>query len=433
MMTKLLLDRIEGEASLSFAFEAGCITDAQIVFPHFRGMEGILDRRKATDALVIAPRVCGICGHAHLAAAVRAIESVYATAGHPVQLTAKAEAIRELTLVLEIIQNHFKWLYLVILPELASLGGYSAVQTPLKGASAAAQATKVLALFAGQWPHSSYMLPGGVTCEPTHLERVRALGMLDELIVFFEQQTAGVGLETLLGFETCKAFNALDSDLSMLERGLTRTLMHLKGFAHDRFAVLGNHGFTTPAKLHQTRRRKADVRRVRTEPAVVTEEATFARNVRYNGSFYEVGPLARAMASDAGLIKNMHRRFKDSAYTRVMARTFEIALLLKHARVLIQSLPLGEISYRAPENLAKISGEGVGVVEAPRGPLIHRVRLERGIIAAYEIITPTQWNLGNSTPEDPAPAQRAMIGCRSAQEAGFIFRSFDVCSVCTTH
>lgn len=432
-MNRALIDRIEGEASLYIEMVSGRVAKAHIAFPHHRGMERMLEGRKATDALVITPRVCGICGHAHLMAAVRAIESAYEQAGCPVTLTAKAGRIRELSLVLEIIQNHFKWLYLVIMPELAKLRGSSEVQTPLKGAFAASQATKILALFAGQWPHSSYMLPGGVSCDPTHLERVRAIGLLDELIAFFEKETAGASLDTLLNFDTCRAFNGLQSDLGALERGLIDTGMHEKGFAHDRFIILGMHAFSWPAKLLRTRQAHADASWIRTEPAVCPDERTYADNVRYKGEFYEVGPLARAMASETVLIKKMHRRFKDSVYTRVMARTFEIVTLLQHARTLLQTLPLDAASYIPPDALQKISGEGTGIVEAPRGPLLHRVRLREGMIVEYKIITPTQWNLGSAAHDDPAPAQHAMIGSQSVEEASFIFRSFDVCSVCTTH
>jgi uptake hydrogenase large subunit len=433
MMTRALIERIEGEASLYLAMEQGRVARAHIAFPHFRGMEQILEGRKATDAMVIAPRVCGICGHAHLMAAVRAIESAYAAAGKPVVLTEKAAAIRELTLILEMIQNHFKWLYLVILPELAALDGSDREQTPLKGAFAASLATKILALFAGQWPHSSYMLPGGVTCDPTHLERVRAIAMLEELTAFFEKETAGDSLENVLAYESCRSFNALDSDVGRLERALMEAQMHEKGMAHDRFIVLGEHGFTVPSKLNRTRRFKADPELIRTEPAVCFDERTYADNVRYNGLFCEAGPLARAMAGDVTLIKNMHRRYKDSAYTRIMARVHEIALLLDHARTLLQTLPLSQPSFIPPAKLEQLSAGGVGIVEAPRGPLLHRVTLDAGMIAAYEIITPTQWNLGSAAHDDPAPAQKAMIGCSSIEEAAFVFRSFDVCSVCTTH
>ena len=433
MMTRALIERIEGEASLYFETQDGKIVWTEIAFPHFRGMERILEGKKATDALVLTPRVCGICGHSHLLAAVRAIESAYAEAGHPVALSAKAESIRELTLILEIIQNHFKWLYLTILPELATLAGPGAAQTPLKGAYAASLATKILALFAGQWPHSSYMLPGGVTCEPTHLERAQAIGLLDELIGFFEKETAGIGLDALLDFATCREFNALDSDIGRLESSLMAAGMHRLGTAHDRFVVLGGHGFTTPARLHQTRIYAYDTALVATEAAVCAGEKTHALNVRYRDRFYETGPLARSIASDVPLIKNLHRRYRDSAYTRIMARVFETGLLLRRAKTLLHSLPISEPSFIPPAALEGISAEGEGIVEAPRGTLIHRVGLTGGRIGRYSIITPTQWNLGSAARNDPAPAQLAMLGAADARQAGFIFRSFDVCSVCTTH
>jgi len=434
MTTKAVIDRIEGEASLYFETRKERVVWASIAFPHFRGMEGMLEGRPASDALVLTPRVCGICGHAHLTAAVRALESAMADAGRLVAVSEKAERIRELTLILEIVQNHFKWFYLVIRPELAKLrreGGTG--QTPLKGAFAAQTASKAIALFAGQWPHASYMLPGGVTCEPTHLERVRAEGFIDELIRFFETQTAGASLDEVLSFSTCRDFNALDSDLGAVERDLIDSGMQRKGFAHDRFVVMGEHGFTRPSKLIQTRRRQVRPQHVATEEAFCPDERSYARNVRYNGSFYEVGPLARAMASEVPLVRNMHRRFKDSAYTRVMARLHEIALLLARAKEIVASLPLSEPSFREPAGPEAFSGTGTGVVEAPRGVLMHRIVVEKGRIRTYEIVTPTQWNLGSSVKTDPAPAQQAMIGSDSVAEAAFVFRSFDVCSVCTTH
>ncbi|MDD2951252.1 MAG: hydrogenase, partial [Sulfuricurvum sp.] len=60
-------------------------------------------------------------------------------------------------------------------------------------------------------------------------------------------------------------------------------------------------------------------------------------------------------------------------------------------------------------------------------------RIEKGRIASYSIITPTQWNLGNGTMTNPGTAQKAMIGAESTAKASLLFRTFDVCSVCTTH
>jgi Ni,Fe-hydrogenase I large subunit len=75
----------------------------------------------------------------------------------------------------------------------------------------------------------------------------------------------------------------------------------------------------------------------------------------------------------------------------------------------------------------------VGIVEAARGSLIHRVRIGEGLISEYQIVTPTQWNLGSGPADDPGIAQRALIGLHREEPAELVFKSFDVCSVCTTH
>jgi len=432
LITKKLIDQIEGEASVYFDLKDEKVDYASIAFPHFRGIENILEGKSVLDALVITPRVCGICGHAHLMACVRAIESAYKNANLPVTLSKKAEDIREFTLILEIIQNHFKWLYMTIIPQISKLSGSYQEQHPLKGAFAASLATKALAIFSGQWPHASYMIPGGITCDPTHVERLQALSHVEELITFFEKECAGIDIDSLLSFRSCKEIDALQSDIGDLEKNLALSKMHLKGFSHDNFLILGEHDFSTQAKLKQMRVSNVDTKYVELNDAYSPDEKSYAKNATYNGMFYEVGPLSRLISSNYPLIKNMHRRFKDSTYTRVMARVFEIAVLLKQARTLVENLTLDEVSFVAPSKIENLSSTGIGVVEAPRGSLIHKVIIQEGVIKKYEIITPTQWNLGSSPKNRLSPSQQAMQG-QSVDDALFIFRSFDVCSVCTTH
>ena len=432
MITKKLIDQIEGEASVYFDMKDEKVDFATIAFPHFRGMESILKGKSALDALVITPRVCGICGHAHLMATVRAIEDAYKNAGYEVSLSEKVEKIREFTLVMEMIQNHFKWIYLTIIPELEKLTHSQRVQTPLKGAFAASIASKAIATFAGQWPHSSYMVPGGITSDPTNIDVLKAESYVDELVGFFEKETLGIPLESFLDFESCKEFNTLESDLSFIEKELIKTDMDKKGFAYDRFIVAGKHTFVKNAKINKTRLSRINTKYIDSIDSYSPEETTYAKNAQYKNEYYETGPLARSISKKIPLIKNMHRRFKDSAYTRVMARIVELADLLKHSKSLINSLEIDESSFSKPIDITKLTAQGIGVVEAPRGPLLHKIVIENGLINEYKIITPTQFNIGSSTKSNPTPAQKAMIGV-SKKEALFIFRTFDVCSVCTTH
>ena len=431
MITKQLIDKIEGEASITFEMQEKHVAFATISFANFRGMESLLRGKNGLDALVFTPRVCGICGHAHLMATVRALEDAYANAGYPITLTNKAAQIREFTLGMEMVQNHLKWIYLTLLPELQKLGS-SIKQAPLKAAFGSSLASKAIALLAGQWPHSSYMIPGGITADPTYIEILQAGGFVEELILFIEKELLGVCIEEFLAFESCKDLNTLTSDLSSIEKELIAFGMQTKGFAYDRFVVMGEHGFSQKAKLKHTRSFGVDPRYVTVEDAYDPYEKSYAKNALYKGEFYETGPLARMMAQQIPLIKNIHRRFKDSAYARVIARIYELPFMLKHMRELLKGIVVSEDSFIAPHRLKEISAEGVGVVEAPRGPLLHRVELQQGIIQKYEIITPTQWNIGSGAKEKPTPAQTAMVGL-SQEEALFVFRTFDVCSVCTTH
>jgi Ni,Fe-hydrogenase I large subunit len=134
---------------------------------------------------VITPRVCGICNHAHLIASVRAIEDGYKEAGVEVNLSSKAKDIREFTLACELIQNHIKWLYMTILPQLESyIGQRSEENYAIKASYLSSTITKALAIFAGQWPHSSYAVVGGVSCDPTHLDVIQAQSLVEESIRF---------------------------------------------------------------------------------------------------------------------------------------------------------------------------------------------------------------------------------------------------------
>ncbi len=435
MITRKLIERIEGEASVDFEWSGERIDFASIRFPHIRGMERILKGRPALDALIVTPRTCGICGHSHLMTTVKALESAYAAAGVAVTVTPKAEKIRELTLMMELVQNHFKWFYLVIYPELARMVDAPVKQNvALKGAFAAATLNRALAIFAGQWPHSSYALPGGVTCDPTQVDLVRAEAAVDEVIRFFERELAGISLDHFLVLKSCKEINPISSDMADAEVMLMRSGMFEKGHGFDRFIVLGEEGYGYPAKIVGTTLRRTDTALAETSAPYITRGRSEALNARYNGNYYETGPLARAMSMGFPLIKNMHRRFKDSAYTRVFARIYETAQLLHRIKQHLHEIDLSEPSYLAPGlPIRDLSARGEGVVEAPRGPLIHRLEIENGVISGAEMITPTQWNLGSGTKEEPGIAQKAMKGCRSVEEAIFIFRTFDVCSVCTTH
>ncbi|UFH59616.1 nickel-dependent hydrogenase large subunit [Sulfurovum mangrovi] len=426
---KTLIEKIEGEAELDFTFNQGKIEDVKINFGFYRGIEEILRGHDAWDALVITPRVCGICNHAHLIAAVSAIENGYENAGLKIDLTSKAKAIREFTLSCELIQNHIKWLYMTILPQLEKhAGAVSEENYAIKATYLASTITKALAVFAGQWPHSSYAIPGGVTCDPTHLDVMQAQTLVDESIKFFEEVVVGLSLDDYLSIESISNLDQIQGDLGKLLHLMLANHMGDKGYSHDRFIVFGDCILSKPGRSVITNVTNVDISRVLESE----QEGTVAKAVTYKDKFYEVGPLARGMVAKTPLVRSLHKRFKDSVLSRVFSRIHEVALLLDYSKSLLNNLQLDEVSCVLNADVRVHDFDGVGIVEAARGSLIHKTTVRDGIITKYAIITPTQWNLGNSTNGEQGIAIEGMIGSSSIEEATFIFRTFDVCSVCTT-
>ena len=425
---KQLIEKLEGEAELDFMFSEGKIEDVKINFGFYRGIEEILQGKDARDALVITPRVCGICNHAHLLASVRAIEDGYENSGVKIMLTSKAKDIREFTLACELIQNHIKWLYMTLLPQIENyLDCKSKENYAMKASYLSSTITKALAIFSGQWPHSSYAVPGGVTCDPTYVDVMQAQSLVDESIKFFEQVVTGMSLEAYLSIDLCADLHHVGGDFGKLLHLIGSSGMTEIGKSHDRFIVFGESVLSKTGKSMATKVSSVNSTFVKE----TSQKGTVAKAVTYKGKLYEVGPLARGMVGKVSIVKNLHKRYKDSLLTRVFARIHEVATLLDASKRLLQNLDLNEDSCTLDFKNILNDFEGTGIVEAARGSLIHKTTVKNGLIEQYEIITPTQWNLSHGNKEEQGIAIKAMVGSQNIEEATFIFRTFDVCSVCT--
>jgi hydrogenase large subunit len=200
------------------------------------------------------------------------------------------------------------------------------------------------------------------------------------------------------------------------------------GQSHDKFIVFADSILSKAGKSHVTTVSNVDVRYV--EEAL--QSGTVAKAVTYKQKLYEVGPLARGMVNKTPIVKSLHKRYKDSLLTRVFSRIHEVAQLLHHTKSVLQALRLDEPSCVLESETGLYEFEGTGVVEAARGSLIHKTTVGDGNITHYDIITPTQWNLSHGNSEEQGIAIQAMVGSETIEEATFIFRTFDVCSVCTT-
>ncbi len=488
------LNRVEGDLEIRVELANDRVVDAWSSGTMFRGFENMMVGRAARDGLVITPRVCGICSTTHLLAAAKALDQI---AG--VTVPDNAIRLRNLALMVEHCQSDVRQSLLMFLPDLtaAIYGAHplhrAAVEryAPIKGSRCvdAVRQTKTLleivAILGGQWPHSSFMVPGGVSYVPSVAELDRCRHILKRYRSWYERSVLGCSLETWLALGSCADLDAWlkdsaahrDGDTGFLLRFAADTAFSSMGRGHGNFLCYGSLDLPEDSALsaaggrlvaggflaaggqlqpfdqsdlaeHVAYSWYADYPGGRHPSEGVTDpQATGAEGRKYSWSKApryleqpaETGPLAERIIGGDPLFTALLRRDGANLLLRQLARITRPATLLPAMATWLDEMMArpDQPYYRAVPPLE--SGRGHGLIEAARGALGHWVEIDRGKIVRYQIVTPTAWN---GSPRDSAgvrgPWEEALIGTRLADidnpvEAGHIVRSFDPCLVCTVH
>ena len=174
-----------GTWSVRPELDGNTVTDAWCVGTMYRGFEQILQGRDPSDALVIAPRICGICSTPALRRSLGARDRVR-RADRP-QRDAHPQPLPDGRVGDERRAPHLPDVRARLLQRGLSRPphvrpGRRAFEPPFKGCIAAetVEATKrvlgIVIAFGGQWPHSTYMMSGGVTCALDASEAGRVRG-----------------------------------------------------------------------------------------------------------------------------------------------------------------------------------------------------------------------------------------------------------------
>jgi uptake hydrogenase large subunit len=486
------LNRVEGDLEIALELNDGFVTQARTIGTMYRGFEQILIGRAPRDALVITPRVCGICGTAHLYSSVLALESAWGAAPPP-----NATRIRNLCLMAEGVQNDLRQTFLFFSPDFCNpryaaepwFDEISAMFEPFRGAiyletlAKTRRAVEVVAHFGGQWPHSSYMAPGGVTL-PADLRRIAACrAVLHEAQRWYEQRIIGAPLDRWLALEKAEDYFAwLDeprhaaSALGALTRcaralGLHRAApgtgnMLSYGSWRDPLAPApeatllrsgfydGETGSVAPLDqglinehVRHSWFRHYDGGRHPSNGETVpnyhpgSDRYSWAKAPRYGDKVVQTGPLAELLIGGDALIASLHALEGGGAWLRQFARVRRIAYEFLYAQRMLDELAAdqGGEHFVPPAKASEADGEGYGLVMAARGALGHWIAIRNGVIERYQIITPTAWN---ASPRDsaglPGHWEQSLVGVEVKDpddpvEVGHIIRSHDPCLVCTVH
>src|SRR5262249_29612100 len=211
------MNRVEGDLEIKLEVDDHTVTDAWCVGKMYRGFEQLLRGRAPDDALVIAPRICGICSTSQLHAATTALEVAYQSPVAP-----NGTPVRTLCRMAEPVLSDARQTFLMSAPDFCNRAyrnnplydrAVELFEPPFRG-SAARQAVQhsarildIILAFGGQWPHATYMLPGGVTC-PLDRGRLQAcLDAIDSYAAWYEECVLGCSSDRWLSLQTPDDFS----------------------------------------------------------------------------------------------------------------------------------------------------------------------------------------------------------------------------------
>lgn len=486
-MTRLIVgpfNRVEGDLEVQLEVADGRVQSAYVNSPMYRGFEQILLKKPAFDALIYAPRICGICSVSQSVAASRALADAMGATPPPNGLL-----VTNLMLATENMADHLTHFYLFFMPDFArpayaqqpwhaTVQDRFAAQQGRHARLALAARQRwftLLGTLGGKWPHTHSIQPTGSSRAIDAAERIRLLAKIREFRAFLEQTLFGAPLECIAAIDSEAALREWHAAAAPDKGDLRLFLTLAWQIGLDRMGpgpglYMSNGSYPLPDGAFTFARGVWDAAHgaVQTlNPAMIDEDTTHTwlsdaggprhpsqgltlpdidkpdaytwnKAPRFGGRVLETGALARQLVHGHPLVRDSAMRCGGTVYTRVLARLLELALVVPAMEQWIKSLRTDEpyfVHKALPDD-----ADGVGLTEAARGSLGHWVAIRHGKIANYQIIAPTSWNF---SPRDaqgvPGALEAALVdapvlpGEDTPVAVQHIVRSFDPCMVCTVH
>jgi len=443
------VSRIEGHGKVTIQLDnAGNVDQVRFNVTQFRGFEKFVEGRVFWEMPVITPRICGICPVSHHLAAAKACDAILG-----VEIPPPAKKLRELLHLGQFIQSHAMHFFHLASPDL--LLGFDADPTKRNviGLIAAApdiarQAVMTRAFgqtiiqkLAGKRIHPSWAIPGGVNAALSGKDRDELLRNIDAVFPVIH-----------LGIKLIKDYYAAHRD-------------EVNTFASFESAYLGLVDHAGNLQFYDGLLRLKDRRGLVLEDGVdpadylsLIEERVedwsflkfpYYRKLGYPAGIYRVGPLGRLNVADAistplantelagfrRLAPDTEEMVKGSMYFH-LARLIELLHAAEKAKSLLEDPEILSTDIQVTSN--RYNEQGIGVIEAPRGTLIHHYWVDRtGKILKANLIVATGHNnaaMNRSVYE----VARLYIrngdireGILNRVEAAI--RCYDPCLSCSTH
>lgn len=438
--------RIEGHAKVTIHLDdKGKVEHAYMHVNEFRGFEKFCEGRMAFEMPLITPRICGICPVSHHLAAAKAADEVL---GCPPPRP--ASLLRDLMHMGQIIQSHGMHFFELAGPDLI-LGFDSdpALRNVVGLLQADAGLTvkavmlrkfgqEIIHTLGGRRVHPNFAVPGGVNKALSIADRDSILAGIDDAI-----STTQIGIKIM---KEWAAANKADV---------------------DKFAVFktGYLGMVTPengSELYDGKVRLKDANGDQLELfdgrnylEYIAEHVEswsylkfpYYKKMGWPKGVYRVGPLGRlnvAEKMDTPLANAEFKIFKslnngkpvENTLYYHYARLIETLFGIEKVRVLLEDKDI--LSKDILNTRQNVKGEGVGVIEAPRGTLWHHYWTnENGQLKKVNLIVATgnnNWAMCeavDSVAKTYITGPEITEGMLNRVEAAI--RAYDPCLSCSTH
>ena len=430
--------RIEGHAKVLLDVnDAGAVEKAHLQVMEIRGFEKFIEKMELFKMPQFTARICGVCPAAHHLVSVEAIEN-----GLGVEIPPDARLLRDLLYAGHILHSHALSTFFLLGPDLLlgidSPSGDRNVFGLLKAnPEAAKKALRLRTLgqltveaVGGRGVHPVTAVPGGMSYRPPEdrMSRIRSWG--EEALTLLE----GLGEVVRSRLESVAEIRQA-TELPFLNMAVSRDGQ--VDFLHGEVRVTDTGG---------GRLKSFPVSAYGENIVETVMPGSYMKSVRIRGledRLQLVGPLARLQANESlgtpkadGQLQAFRAEIRErvSVVDFITARLIEMVHCAERMAEIPQQLGDGPVKTADP---APRAGRYVGLIEAPRGILVHDYTADAdGRLTGANLVVATQ---NNYDAIDGAVTSAAQALYDRHSDEGFlnglefVIRCFDPCLACATH